>query len=147
MDDNALPAAAGTIAGPACAFARALLARQADCGLAERHALGEREAIGCRSPVARTNCATLLGMLRERAAFTLKQGHGDAPLAHALALRLQCGGLAGLAQAAGAEAGHDVHALVAAVHARYGDFAELPWPAVVAAVAAWQGRARHGGRG
>ena len=144
MDETAYHATRVSVAGHACVFARALLARHADCACADRHALAEREAVGCRSPVARTNCATLFAMLRERSAFALKQGHGTGPMPHALAMRLQCGGIHGLAQAVGAADAHDVHALVAAAQARYGDLAGLPWPDVVAAVAAWQGRPRRG---
>jgi hypothetical protein len=144
MDETAYRSTRTAVAGPACVFARALLARRCDCALAQRHALAERETVGCRSAVARTNCATLLGMLRERSAFALKEGHGDAPLPHALAMRLQCGGLAGLAQAVGAGDARDVHALVAAAQSRYGELSGLPWPDVVAAVAAWQGRPRRG---
>ncbi len=145
MDESAYRSTRAAVAGPACVFARALSVRHADCALAQRHALAEREAIGCRSAAARANCATLAGMLRERSAFALKRGHGGGPLPHALAMRLQCGGLAGLAEAVGAAGTHDVHALVAAAQARHGDLDGLPWPGIVAAVAAWQGRPRRGG--
>ena len=144
MDEAAYRTARTAVAGPGCVFARALLARRCDCRLAQRHALAEREAVGCRSAAARTDCATLLGMLRERSAFALKGRPGDAPLPHALAMRLQCGGLAGLAQAVDAGDARDVHALVAAAQSRYGEFSSLPWQDVVAAVTAWQGRPRRG---
>lgn len=144
MDETAYHSTRESVAARACVFARALLGRHADCALADRHALAEREAVGCRSPVARANCATLLGMVRERSAFALRQGHGTGPLPHALAMRLQCGGILGLAQAVDAADAHDVHALVAAAHARYGDLAGLPWADVVAAVTAWRGRPPRG---
>ncbi len=147
MDEAAWRATRDAVAPRACVFQRALLARCADCGLAVRHALAEREAIACASPVAQANCATFAAMLRERAAFALKGGHAGAALPHALAMRLQCGGVAGLAVAAEAAASRDdrdVHALVAAAQAKHGGLTELPWPAVVAAVVAWQGRPRRG---
>ena len=81
MDESAFRAARGAIDRQPCVFEKALLARCADCGLAARHALAEREAIGCGSPVARANCATLLGLLRERCAFALKIGRRDGPVA------------------------------------------------------------------
>ena len=147
MDEAAFRTRRGAVAAHACVFARALLARRANCTFADRHALAEREAVACRSPVARANCATLFAMLRERSAFALREGHGEGPLPHALAMRLSCGGIDGLAHAVGAGAGaaHDVHARVAAAHARYGDFAALPWADIVAAVAAWRGRPRREG--
>ena len=102
-----------------------------------RHALAEREAIACASPVARTNCATLLALLRERAAFALKLPP-DAPLPHAVTMKLQCGGLAGLRRSS-MPAMPTCIALVVAARERHGSLADLPWPDVVAAVVAWQG--------
>jgi len=150
MDEAAFRATRGTVAGVACVFEKALLAQCAGCGHAVRHALAEREAIGCRSTVARANCATLFGMLRERSVFALRIGPTDAPLPHATTMRLQCGGLTGLAfavvagEASESVGAGDVHALVAAAQARYGTLSDLPWPALVAAVAGWRGRRRRG---
>ena len=145
MDEVAFRATRSLLSGPSCVFQKALLARCANCGLAVRHALAEREAIGCRSPVARTNCATLFGMLHERSAFALRIGP-DGALPHALTMRLQCAGAAGLAQVVGAKDRHDVHALVTAAQERYGSLSDMPWPGIVAAVAAWQGRRRYDSR-
>jgi len=144
MDEAAFRAARGAVGARACVFEKALLAQCAGCGHAARHALAEREAVGCRSAVAHANCATLLGMLRERSVFVLRIGPADGPLPHATTMRLQCGGLAGLAVAVGAEVASDVHGLVAAAQARYGSLSDLPWPALVAAVAGWRGRRRRG---
>ena len=127
-----------------CVFAQALQAGCAGCEMAVPHALAERETIACASPVARTNCATLHALLRERCAFALKLPP-DAAAPHAAAMKLQCGGIEGLRRAVGAHAA-DVHRQVAAAHARFGSLTSLPWAEVVAAVAAWQGRRRHAGR-
>jgi hypothetical protein len=144
MDEAAYRATRGTVAGLSCVFEKALLAQCAGCGHAVRHALAEREAIGCRSTVARANCATLLGMLRERSVFALRIGPADVPLPHATTMRLQCGGLAGLARALDADSAADVHGLVVAAQERYGALSDLPWPALVTAVAGWRGRRRRG---
>ena len=37
----------------------------------------------------------------------------------------------------------DVHRLVGQAHERHGSLAELPWPAIVEAVLAWQPRRRR----
>ncbi len=129
----------------ACAFAKAILSGCAACATSARHALAERETVGCGSPVAHANCTTLEAMLRERAAFALKLAAG-APLPHAAAMKLQCGGLAGLRESAGGEEG-DVRRLVAGEIARRGSLAELPWPSIVASVAHWRGRRQRGGGG
>jgi hypothetical protein len=143
MDEAAYRATRVIVTEHACVFEKALLARCVDCRLAARHALAEREAIGCRSPPARADCGTLFALLRERSAFALKISRKAQSLPHALILRLQCGGLTGLAQVSNAEVADDVHALVAAAQDRYGSLLDMPWPGIVAAVVAWRGRSRH----
>jgi hypothetical protein len=145
MDEAAFRAARGTANPQPCVFEKALLAGCAGCELAVRRAVAEREAIACSSPVARTNCDTLLAMLRERSAFALKLPPG-APLPHALTMKLQGGGLRGLQQAVD-PLESDVHRLVATARERHGALAHLPWPDIVAAVLAWQGRRRQAGSG
>jgi len=143
VDETAFREARNASTPLPCVFAKALLSRCAECATSVRRALAERETIGCASPVAHTNCETFAALLRERAAFTLRLTTG-APLPHAAAMKLQCGGLAGLrACADGSEA--DVHRLVAGEMARRGSLADLPWPSIVAAVASWQGRRRRPG--
>ena len=125
-------------------FTKALLVHAARCELAIRHSAGEIDALTCSSPVARTNCATLSALLRERAMFTLRLPRSPAPLVHAKALQLQCGGLRGLQDALGASHA-DVHSLIGLAHERHGSLLDLPWQQVVDAIAAWQPRRRHPG--
>jgi hypothetical protein len=125
-----------------CVFAKALLAGSAECRLAERHALAERVVLGCRSPVARTNCATLSALLHERARFALRLPASSQPPTHLQALRLQCGGLLALHSLLGSP-DVDVHGLVQRAQERYGSLVELPWTPLVAELALWQPRRRH----
>ena len=142
MDENAYRDARGAAVPQPCVFEKALASGCAQCATSIRRALAEREAIGCASPTARTNCATLAALLRERATFALRLPPGG-PLPHAATMRLACGGLDGLRRCT-ASGEPDVHRLVAAAQARYGSLADLPWPQVVEAVVAWQGRRRAG---
>jgi hypothetical protein len=121
----------------ACVFAKAVLARSATCGQAQRRALAERERVECRSPVAHTNCGLLAALLRERARFALRLPPLGQPLMHMQALRLQCGGVHALQQVLGC-AERDVHRMVGVAHERHGSLTELPWAPLVAALAAWQ---------
>jgi hypothetical protein len=143
VDEAAFRAAASAANPQPCIFAKAVLAGCAGCELSARRSLAERESIACTSPVARTNCETLLALLRERCAFALRLVPGAAP-PHAVALKLACGGLVGLRDAVGG-GDADVHRNVRAARERWGSLADLPWPAVVAAVQAWQGRRRRAG--
>jgi hypothetical protein len=142
VDESAYRAARAAAAPQPCVFEKALLAGCANCGMAIRRALAEREAIACASPIARGNCAMLQELVRERSTFALKIGAAGAPLPHAAAMKLQCGGLAGLRTAVEADDA-DVHALVVAAQRRFGSLADLPWQDIVRAVTAWQSRRRR----
>ena len=141
--DEAAFARARVGANPApCVFAKALLARCAQCELAQRHALAERELVACPSPTARTNCATLAALLRERATFALRLPRPGEPLPHARAMQLQCGGLQGLRDALAAPEA-EVHRMVMQAHAHSASLLDLPWDAIVRDIAAWQLRRRR----
>lgn len=123
-----------------CAFEMAIAARCAACAVADRRPLGEHEVIGCSSAPAHADCAELAALLRERAMFALRLPHMRA-LPHSVAMRLACGGIAGLRQCVAMD-DDDVRRLVAAAKARWGSLADLPWAAIVASTVAWQGRRR-----
>jgi len=129
----------------ACVFAKALLSHTATCDLAQRRAVAERVLVECPSPVARTNCGTLAALMHERARFALRLPPAGRPLIHMQALRLQCGGLTALQQVLGSEDG-DVHRMVGCAHERHGSLTDLPWAALVAALAEWQPPRRGRGR-
>lgn len=130
-----------------CVFAKAVLARQAACPLATMSLVGEAERPRCASPVARTNCDTLLALLRERARFALRLPPPETPLPHAAQLRLQCGGLRGLAAVLGEaqDATPDIHALVGRLRGAFDGLAGIPFAPVVATMVRWEGRPRPGG--
>jgi hypothetical protein len=140
--DPAADSACCAVGPDACVFTKALLAQKARCALAHRRSVGERELLVCTSPVARINCATLAALMRERSTFALRLPRSGAPIEHAKALRLQCGGLAGLQQALGS-AETEVHPMVLQAHERWGSLLDAPWAAIVAAIVAWQPRARR----
>ncbi len=133
--DGASPNCCGS--GLACVFAQALLARAAACPLAVRSAQAERTLVECSAPVSHVNCQTLAALLFERSRFALRLPPAGRPLMHQQALRLQCGGVAAIAQALGGDC-NDVHGLVGQAQTRHGSLTELPWASLVAAVVAWQ---------
>jgi len=132
----------------ACAFGKAVAAGQGRCPLVTLRAVAEAERPCCTSPVAQTNCRTLHDLLRERSTFALRLPPPGTPLAHAAELRLQCGGLRGLAEAMDEPEGPatDIHALVARARERWGSLLDLPFEALVASVVRWEARPRAGTR-
>jgi hypothetical protein len=127
-----------------CAFAMAVLARQGACPLLTMALVGEAERPRCASPVANTNCRTLHALLRERSTFALRLPPLPTPLPHAAEMRLQCGGLRGLAAALGKAESvpSDIHSLLVQARDAFGDLAGIPYGQVVASVVRWEGRPR-----
>ncbi|MFA5916559.1 MAG: hypothetical protein WC830_23685 [Burkholderiales bacterium] len=167
MDEAAFGGARGVMNPQPCAFEKALLARCCACSLAERRNIAEREAVACASPGAREQCAALRGLLRQKSAFALKLTQAEGQLPHALEMKLQCGGLQGVRQAAAAVAAaagaeenssvdpqalsrqagsrpavDDVQELVRACAETFGGLENLPYSTIVQSVAAWQIRRR-----
>lgn len=127
-----------------CVFERALLAQCAVCELARRERVGEHESVACAAPVARSACGTLYGLLREKSAFALGVKEARRVLPHAMAMKVQCGGLDGLKQTIMPDAhAPDVHRLVRATTERPGGLEALPFSEIVKGVAAFGLRRRR----
>ena len=132
-----------------CAFDLAVLAGCAQCSRAGQTHVGERIVVGCHRADSAARCRALLDQLRENAGFVFRhRGPASAPT-HAEALRLRCGGLAGLAEqfVAASDAGKigDVDALVERIGGLPGGLDTIAWDRVVRAIAAWRmpGRRRR----
>ncbi len=144
MDELAYHASRQTRNPSPCVFERAILAGCAQCELAKRQALAEREIVACTLEVARINCATLAALLRERATFALRLPRLSEPLGHAKVMKLQCGGLLGLQVELG-EPVADIHAMVQHAKVNGASLLDLPWDRIVASIVAWQPRHRAPG--
>lgn len=79
-----------------CTFEKAVLSSRCGCVHFQRLNIAEREAAACQVPVAQARCNQLLHYLYQNAQFALKLSHLGHQLAHAKAMKLQCGGLTGL---------------------------------------------------
>jgi len=146
VDETAFHQARGEINRLPCVFERALLARHADCELAARHQIAERETVACAEAAAHAACAEMSALLREKSAFALGLTATQGILPHAMVMKIQCGGLDGLAALLDADARvADVRSLVVMAQQRYGELAALPFSEIVQGMAAWKPRRRHAG--
>jgi hypothetical protein len=146
VDEAAFRQARGEINRVPCVFERALLARHADCELAVRHQIAERETVACTQAAAHAVCAELSTLLREKSAFALGLTGTPGILPHAMVMKIQCGGLDGLKALLDADApAPDVRRLVGRARERYGALAALPFSEIVQGMAAWKARRRHSG--
>ncbi len=126
-----------------CVFEKALLCQAAVCEAAQRALLAEREMFVCRDPLVRAACGQLLLLLRQNAAFALKVKDTQRILPHAMTMKVQCGGLAGLKDLLDPEAhAPDVKKLVTRAQAEYGALESLPFSRIVQGISHWQIRKR-----
>jgi len=148
-----------------CVFEKALLSGCAQCEQSQRHALAEREVVACRSDAARSDCAELHRLFRERATFALRLPRDGIAITHNLMMKLQCGGLLAVQESitksasgsqtaipAGVGAGEtvleniatvsDVHSMLKHINATAGVLRNLPWDQIVGLIKTWQSRRR-----
>lgn len=127
-----------------CPYAKAVLSTCVSCTQATRVQVAERELVVCESPASLLRCDALHDHLRHNFGFAIGQLDDDAPIPHAQEMRIQCGGLKGLAQVLDEhDEVVDVDELVGRALLRWGDLDDLPYSAVVhAARTCYNGR--HG---
>jgi len=131
-----------------CVFERAILVRCAACEQAKRLYLAEREAVACRSIDAHIDCSKLQQLMHDNARFVLHQSQLDGPLPHAQEIRVQCGGISGLADLLERRRGDNsidtdnIHGLVGSARKQFGGLAELPFQTVIQGIARWKSRRR-----
>ena len=130
-----------------CLFEKCLFAGHAGCSQSERFNLAEREGIYCRSDPAQAQCAELLDLLHHHSRFILKFNDEKELLSHAQALRLQVGGIRGLAQVIENHEEQvryveDIHTLINKALESYTTLDALPFSELMQQIAAFKGRKR-----
>ncbi len=144
VDEQAFHSALQAMDKAECPFAKALLGSRAACSRARRFYLADREGVECSDAVARMNCTAYLEAVRAAAGPRFGGPAPQGPLPHGVAMKLQVGGLQGLAEALGVAAVDDVAALVAAAVQRDGGLDALPLDAIAGVVQAFEPRRRRG---
>jgi hypothetical protein len=135
----------------ACPFEKAILTRRFGCENCVKFNIAEREAVGCRSRTAQSDCLTLLDMLRHNAKFALRLVSIAGTLPHAKEMRVQCGGLLGLRNAVLPElidesGVQNIYAVVTTAQTRPGGFEALPFHEIMKSITAFEPRPRSGPR-
>ena len=128
----------------ACVFEKTILTRQGDCAMAERFCIAEREGVRCGDPAAQATCSAFLDWVREQARFALKETALSERLPHGRAIRIQVGGIRGLAEALQQPVPvQDIHGLLQAALVQAGDISRLPGTDIVRGVAAYRPKRRR----
>lgn len=132
-----------------CVFEKALTNHKAKCSLSDHFCLADREGYACKDKESSFNCREVLDKLRENSRFVLKLREIDGPLPHNMEIRVQAGGLMGVARlvdqlpAEGQLAASDINTVVQAVIAQYGSLDALPYDEIVQSIVQYQGRKRR----
>lgn len=126
-----------------CAFEKSVLTNECQCPLAERFCIAEREGVHCASAKAHGRCLQWLELLRSHARFALRSEEERRLLPHGKAMRLQVGGMRGVArllQRQDSTAGVDE--LLVAVADAYGSLEAVPFSEIMPDLSAYQVRKR-----
>ena len=147
MDDDAFRDTYNAVNQCVCPFEKTLLTRQAGCALAERFCIAEREGIRCGSAEAQGACRELLETLHRQSLFLTRSTAPQGARPHALAMRVQVGGLRGIQSVLEPDRTdpnliEDISALLAAVRSRFDSLDHLPFSLIVRHIAAYRGRTR-----
>ncbi len=142
MDEHEFQQARERLNQCPCSFEKAILSSRCGCAKCQRLNIAEREAAACVSPAAQTRCAVLLEQLYKNARFALKQPRIEGPQPHAKAMKVQCGGLFGLATVLSEGAVENIDALVTQAVETFGSLEDLPFFEIVKFISHYQVRAK-----
>ena len=134
-----------------CAFEKALTNNQARCRLSRHFCLADREGYACNDVGSSVKCRKFLEILRDKSVFVLKVQEIKGPLPHNMEIRVQVGGLTGLAKLMEIQADsqlkqpviEDIHGLIKKITEKIGPLEKLPYSEIIQSVVQFQGRRRH----
>ena len=131
-----------------CVFEKALTNNQARCGLSKHFCLADREGYTCNNVESSVKCRELLKLLRENSIFVLKLHEIKGPLPHNMELRVQVGGMTGLAKLVTDKAEsppeqamiEDINRVLNKAIEKFVSLENLPFSEIVQSVEQFQGR-------
>ena len=138
------------LASVRCIFEKALTNHQAKCSLSRHFCLADREGYSCESAESSRNCSEILRNLREKSIFVLKLHEVNGPLPHNMEIRVQAGGMMGLAKliANNEETREqpvldDINRIISSTIEKYGALDKLPYSEIIQSIVQFQGRRRR----
>jgi len=153
MEEDEYKSTYNELADIRCVFEKALVNHQANqpvkCTLSRHFCLADREGYSCEKEASSCKCNELLELLRKNSAFVLKLREINGPLPHNMEIRVQVGGLMGLAKLVDADeaskppALDDISRLLDQAQKTYGRLDELPYGEIIQSVVQFQGRRRR----
>ena len=151
MEEDEYKSTYNELAAVPCVFEKALTNHQAKCSLSRHFCLADREGYSCEDVQSSAKCCEFLDIVREKSIFVLKLHEISGPLPHNMEIRVQAGGLMGLAKLVEADAQDqskqlvidDINRILSVVKKEYGVWEKLPYSKIVQSVLQFQGRRRR----
>lgn len=155
MEEDQYKSTYNELASVRCVFEKALVSHQANhqakCSLAKHFCLADREGYSCDNAASSEKCREVLRKLREKSTFVLKLHEISGPLPHNMEIRVQAGGMMGLAKLVeeGAEDKQespvldDISHIISSAMQKYGALDKLPYSEIIQSVVQFQGRRRR----
>lgn len=143
MEESEFKATYSNIARIPCAFEKALTNNKARCSRSRHFWLADREGYACKTSELSANCCELLVRLRENSRFALKLQQAGEKLPHNMEIRVQAGGLNGIASLLRVEQQEmidDIYALLGRAQAEFGGLDGWPYDRIVQSISSYQGR-------
>lgn len=146
MEEDEYKSTYSELASVRCVFEKALTNHQAKCDLSRHFCLADREGYSCEDAEASLKCSKLLEKLREKSIFVLKLRDIDGPLPHNMEIRVQVGGVRGLAKLINVDIVDkvdNIHRVLDEVINKFGSLDSLPYSEIIQSIEQFQGRRRR----
>jgi len=138
-----------------CVFEKALTSNQARCRFSRHFCLADREGYSCNDAGLSIKCRKFLEILREKSTFVLKVHEINGPLPHNMEIRVQVGGITGLAKLVERQEDkqtdrqlrqavvEDIYGLIEITTEKIGPLETLPYSEIIQSVVRFKGRRRR----
>lgn len=145
MDENEYRSTYQDVNPIRCVYEKAINSRICNCSKSTRFNLADREGVSCNSASAQRLCAELLNILREKARFTLQQGQTEAKLPHNAEMKIQNGGIKGIAKLIDDEKINqdDIALVISSALIQFESITALPFSEIMRDISAHQSRKRR----
>ena len=146
MEEDEYKSTYSELASVRCVFEKTLTNHQAKCDLSRHFCLADREGYSCEDAEASLKCSKLLEKLRKKSIFVLKLRDIDEPLPHNMEIRVQVGGVRGLAKLINVDIVDkvdNIHRVLDEVINKFGSLDSLPYSEIIQSIEQFQGRRRR----
>ena len=126
-----------------CPYEKAINSRMTTCARMERFCLADREGVACTLASANERCKHFLNILRPSAKFALHLTHVDGPLPHSKEIKVQIGGIKGIASLLNQADENNIDQLLSAAQQQYGSLEQLPYDQILKVLVHFEARKKR----